>query len=937
MRHVLIVLALLLATSLQAQPLIYDVTYRSSVAEFLVLRSPNFDIIYQAGYEDEAAELARVLEQHMPPVSELVGHRGYLRMPVVLRGYNDNANGFVTVRPFKQEIDAVSIKGPGITSGFGSWIEAVGPHELVHALHADARPGGGIGTIIRPFAPDHARSINLAGPSGVSEGIAVWYESSHREGAGRLQHPLFIMKYRAAMAGRHWSLARMLERSSYTRPLDRHYIGGALYADDLAARDGFESFRRSRRMFYRLPFLGYGASMWWGNREAPYQTGARLREAWAAAERDRLATEGPFDVPEPLWSDPGTVIVAPRWLSSDAIIVHARGYALRPGFYRVQARSGTRDLLRHTGLAEETPFFVDPDEQQVLFSRYQPDVLPTGAALAGAFQLDLESGASRAVAPRSRVHGPVMLASGEVIALQNEGQLSRIVRVENDGSISDLGIEPGIFRQLAPRPATHDLAVLTNVNGQEGVMMVNPANPDGSLRPWLFLDEFPIYDISWSDDGRYLVFSGASSDVANVYAYDVEDEAILQLTNARFGAYHGALSPDNERLAYVHYRHERHELAVTPAHFERVVDVERIEPVSGRELPPDTAIEQAGPYRAARYLAPRLLSPVVIVDDDVLRSGEVSLGAGFGVSAEGVDPLNRWAYGGQAYYRKRSIWGSAGVSYGGWPVTPTVRAFREPTTVLARFDDGSTGRIGRERRGAGISMSLPLTLASNIFTTRAGIGLNASFEQERLFDDDGNTLRTPLQNSDWRDLATVRPSAFITYRVQSNLRDLAPNTGLVATAASRYDVWDELDRPARSLISRLFAYVPVLKDVNGTVQLDAGVLTQNARGGMETSLFLPRGFQNRYLGEGTFARAGLEVIQPLAFVDDGSVLLPFYLKATYGYAAVEGLRAIDGAGDEFGSLTVGLGMRARVFHVTDLDIRWGITIRSDAGIRQSWR
>ncbi|MFW5955460.1 MAG: TolB family protein [Rhodothermales bacterium] len=929
MRGLLLLIVLLVAGNVYGQPILYEVAYRPSGARFLVYETPHFDLIYQRGFEREAYDLGTVLETHLEAVATLVGHRGSLRMPVVVPGYNDNANGFVTVAPFKQEIDAISLKGPVITSRFRTWMEAVGPHELVHALHADARRGGGIGSILRPFAPDQSRALNLGGPSGVNEGVAVWYESSFREGAGRLQHPYVHMKYRAAMAVKPWSLSQMLERPAFTRPFDRHYIGGGFYAVYLATLDDFESFRRARRMFYRFPFLGYGAAMWFGNGEAPASTGRKIRRAATLAERRRQTEEGPFDMPVPLISESGTVHQSPQWLDDETIVVHSRGYALRPGFYAVDARSGERRLLSSDWIANETTFHVSPGSHTITFSRYVPDVLPSGAARASTFRFDPETGDRRTIGSRTRTHAPVSLADGSVLALENDGQFSRIVRLTPDPVALAYHGERQ-FRQIAPRPGTDQLAVLANVAGEEGVLMGRLSDEALQLDPWLFLHDMPIYHIDWSDDGRYLVFTAADGDRSNVFALDTADDSIYRLTNARYGALQGSMSPSNARFAYVHYRHERYELVSEPVRLDTPARANRVEPspISYSDTPPEL---KTRPYRAWRYLAPRLFSPVVLLDEDVINRGDVELGPGVGLSVGSVDPLNRWSYGGQAYYRKESIWGSASLAYGGTALTPELRVYREPSTVLVRLSDGSISRVGRERRGLGATASLPLTLDSNVFSTRAGLAFAADYHQERLFDNDGRSIRTS------HNLISLRPSAYLAYRLQANLRDLAPNTGLLLTTSSRLDLWDEHGPPARSVTARLFAYLPLLKDVNGTVQLDTGLLVQNERGGMTADFFLPRGFRDRYLGEGSFVRSGIVIMQPLTFVDDGLILLPIFLKSIYVHGVAEGLRSLEGRSQRFGSVTAGLGLRLRLFHQTDIELRWGVTLRSDARIRQVWR
>lgn len=928
----LVGLFLAIDSSLAQTPTLYDVEYRPMSAQYLTFSTRHFDIIYQEGFEAEARELAWRLEQNVAEIGAMVGHRGGLRMPVVLNGYDDRPNGFVTVRPFKQEIDAVAIKGPEITSRYESWIEAVGPHELVHAMHADARTGFGIGMFVRPLAPDYARALNLGGPSGVNEGVAVLYESSVRPGAGRLNHPHFTMKYRAAVAGNHWSLARMLERPSYSRPFDRHYVGGAFYAMRLSEQDDLESFRRARQFFYQWPFLGYGVAMWYGNREFPATFGAEMRFEHRQAELDRQYEQGPFDEPEVLFSEVGTSVVRPHAVADGSIVFHGRGYHRRAGFYRLD-ETGEASLMAYAVLSGDEHFVVE-DDGSISFARQVFDVLPTGASTAEAFLVRPGERRHRRITNDARVHAPVRMPDGRSVALQNAGQFSRVVRIGVDGEVEVLA-EPSrvLFRTIDLAPDGRSLAMVANVGTSEGV--VRGAIDDAgnlTLDPSLFFDDLPIYDARFSPDGEMLVLT-AGADVSNIYAFDLESERLYQLTNVRYGALGGTLSADGRDVVFVNYNHEQYDLARLPVQFGREVDVEfRTVGFDESEVAWERMAVDIQPYRAGGRLFPRMLAPFVIADDDVVNQDGVSLGVGFGLSAEGVDPLNRWSYAVQPYYQKREVWGSASLTTGRVPFFPTLRAFREPSTVTARFDDGSTGLVGREQRGAGLSVGLPLLIHSNVFTTRAGLSLSADVLQERLFDDDRTTL------DPFRTTATLRPSAFLTYRIQSNIRDLIPNTGTVISLGTRYDVWHEDARPTQTLTARLFQYVPLMRAVGTGIRLDAGVTVQNEWARTSNVFFLPRGYRSAYLGEGTFARAGVEVVQPLSFVDDGMIILPIYVGATYLFGTAEVLQAISGPSNiDLQSATAGLGLRIRFAHTTDLDLRFGLTVRSDGSLRYSGR
>ena len=137
-------------------------------------------------------------------------------MPVVLNAYNDRSNGYVHTLPFRQEIEVPQIKGDILSAHYTSWMQAVVPHELVHAVQAQAGGRFGIGSVVNWIAPDLARSMNFALPPGLNEGAAVYYESRVQSHAGRLNDARFQMKIKAALASpRPWSLSQLLEAPAY--------------------------------------------------------------------------------------------------------------------------------------------------------------------------------------------------------------------------------------------------------------------------------------------------------------------------------------------------------------------------------------------------------------------------------------------------------------------------------------------------------------------------------------------------------------------------------------------------------------------------------------------------------------------------------------------------------------------------------------------------
>ena len=89
------------------------------------------------------------------------------------------------------------------------------------------------------------------------------------------------------------------------------------------------------------------------------------------------------------------------------------------------------------------------------------------------------------------------------------------------------------------------------------------------------------------------------------------------------------------------------------------------------------------------------------------------------------------------------------------------------------------------------------------------------------------------------------------------------------------------------------------------------------------------------LESGTFLRYGADVVQPLWFIDNGFLLVPFYAKALYTYGFAESIwrtahsenRASGGGA--LSAVGAGLGFQFRLFHLLDLDLRLGVAFNPE--------
>lgn len=941
---------------------IYNVMYRPSETEYTTYSGDHFDLIVQNGVEDTAWRIRRALEQTLEGTSDLVGASSAIQMPVVVDGYSDRSNGFVTPFPFKQEIEASSLRDDALVSRSSSWPALVGSHELVHAAQAEINAGFGYGAVARFFAPDVARATNLTAPQGLLEGVAVYRESHVEAGAGRLNAPLFNMKMQAAiLSDDPWSLTQMLEPPAYTQPFNRFYIGGA-HAFERWAEQGdttsTEFFHQATTLHNKFPFLGFGVGLWSGLGEWPGRISEHLQGVLRSAAQDELDRRRPFTDAERIAGRTGHNYRRPYWLDDNTVVAYLHGYDVRRGFYRIDTETGRRSLIRVQSITEDYTYSLSRDTSTLYASRYVPDPWVPTQDVAEAERVRLKDGAATQLTDGGRIFAPVEAPDGSLWAVQNDGAFTQWAAIEDRSSRSLTDFEQTRFKKIAPSPTGNTVAVLLNVEGTQRLYRVNHEWRDRvRLRPWLGLRDAIIYDISWGPEGRYLLFSADLGGTANIFVFDKQEREVRRLTNVKFGALEPALSPDRETVAFVEYRHERHELVRIPFRPQDAPIVDSTKVILGHVSPePPTRrveakqsrqLDGGRPYAAWRYLAPRMVYPTLAYDPDEADrpSGDrfEQLGLGVGVGLAGSDPLGRWRYEGDAYWQDGRVWGSATMESGRWLLRPSVTAFKTPETVPVRYEsDGQTrsGRLGFEERGLSLGAQVPIRVRSNVYQSAVSLSLAAEYRQTRYFGSALNALpgerATRLHR--WRDRVTLSPRAVWGHRLQRNPRDLVPNQGLAVRTAAEIDAWTKSVDASRALISEVDLYLPVSLETHTGVRLGAGVLTQNATSVMGTRQFVPRGYEELSLGGGSFVRLGGEVTQPLWYIDDGSTLVPFYAEALYGYGFGQTLTNLNTFDQTYSSVGVGLGFQFRLFYALEVDLQFGGALRLEPGdVDLVWR
>ncbi len=930
-----------------AQSDAYGVVYRPDAVNYRILKTDRFDYVYQKGTEEMVRRTAEAFAESWAGTDSLVGPvEKEFHVPVVINDFNDRSNGFVHTFPFRQEIEAPSIKSDPLIARASSWPAAVAPHELVHAAHAEVDGTVGIGSLIRPFAPDLARQLNLLAPRGLVEGVAVYRESHLEPGAGRLNAPLFQMKAKAAMTSDDpWSLTQMWEPPAYTQPFDRQYVGGAnafRYLVERGESVSAEAFQTSVTWHNRLPFVGHGIWLSLSTGQFPHQIRNDVQSALRQTFQADLDRRRPFTEETVVAGEDGLNHRRPYWIDDDTLVAYVHGYDVRPGFYRIDAETGDRTAIRVQELTEDRVYRLGRDTSALYAGRYVQDPFVPRQEIAEVERIDVRTGSATQVTKGGRAFSPAQGKNGILYAATNDGPFARWSVVTEQGTTKSLTPKaPRSVREIAPSPRTSTIALLINEDGRQGLYRTDaPVESPVEPSPWLALHDSVIYDLSWGPNGRYLLFSADLDGTPNVYAYDTDTDRVVQLTNVAFGALEPTLSPDRSTLAFVNYRHERFDLVRIPFRPDSATVVpdsliRRGEAPAGRprtDHPERDSVsldvDDARSYAAGKHLAPRMVYPTLHGEGDeepVLENLRSSpLGVGVGVGVQGADPLQRWAYRATSYWQTGRLWGEARLESGAWLLRPSVSLYDRAYSTLARDARGQRFTVPVEERGATMGFRLPVTLRSNVYQSHLQMSLDTQVRQTRLF---GDPLPEP---TDYRTRVTVRPEVAWRYRLQQNRRDVVPNTGLVLGGRAEIDAWTDERANGHGGLAQLDVYVPALRTLHTGVRVGVRALFQSREAVFNTGSFVPRGHSSvQQLPSGPFLQFEAEVTQPVWYIDEGVTLLPFYAKALSVYGFGETLGQVEQGRwrEAVSSVGGGLRLECRVFYGFDLDLRVGAAYR----------
>jgi len=573
------------------------------------VRTPHFRVIYPRGLDSAAQRTARQLEQvHEPGTASL----GVVPPPIsiVLQNQTTVSNAFVTFLPRHAEFFTTPQQGMGL--GTVDWLDGLVVHEYRHVGQFD-KARQGFGRVLHPLLGDGSLGVAAVGvPQWFFEGDAVGNETAlTRSGRGRI--PEFGVGLRAnRLAGRRFDYQKAVNGSLRDNVPD-WYVLGYFMTSYLKNHYGPDVWARVLDRYYRFPFYPFSFSD--GIRrttgltvEQLYgRTMADLDSTWQARQQGLTLTAARDFAARPERQGRPAVFTEyryPQYLTDSTVVATKTGLGDIAQLV-ILSRHGAERKLFTQGVVNN-PEMLSAAGGRVVWTEFRTDPRWGQRVYSELRILDVASGQLTRLR-QCRYAAPALSADGsQVVAVQTDSAYHHalVVLDARTGAVQQTVANPPNDFYLQPRWTADGriVAVVLRPAGKT-IILLDPAT--GQVR-----DLLPVANVNltnaqpWQD---YVLYNSPQSGIDNVYAVQLSSGRTFQVTSRPVGAYHAAVAPDGQHLAFHEFRADGSRVAEMP-----------LDPAAWVAVP-STTTDTQGTYAAslsAREPAARLIQPLMLARPD---------------------------------------------------------------------------------------------------------------------------------------------------------------------------------------------------------------------------------------------------------------------------------------------------------------------------------
>ncbi|WP_430459872.1 hypothetical protein ACQUQU_11715 [Thalassolituus sp. LLYu03] len=596
------------------------------------LESEHFDVHFSDGYQPMAQRALDIAEQVHTELVPFFGQAPDERTQMVLVDDFDYSNGWATPLPFVQiRLFASPPEEVAGLDHMDEWLHGLIRHEYVHILHLNMASRT-VTTLRNVFGNYPLLYPHLFTPSFFTEGLAVYLETNHDAGYGRLDSPFFAMQMKADVQAQGADDLNQVIVPLRDWPGGKHYVYGAYFWQFLA-----EQYGEARMRQYLKSYSGELIPWFFQNRKARQVFGKSFSTLWRDYQQWLAvrfsATEPPTSSQSLTTGSPAGGIGQPPLLPGRRQVTVADGADLlqvvnngedRPTLMRITPQAGGWQAQSLASLADVTDMDIAADGTLVV-SRLLSHA--DGRDLNDLFLWREQDGLTR-LTENSRLRKARWLPDGQsLIASRKELGLSELWQVGRDGSQQRLwrGATDVVLGEFDVSPDGQAL-VASVKRPQQGW---NLERFDLNRRQWQALTDTKASENApeFLPDGRIL-FSADYQGVYNLWVLTPESGRLERWSDETTGAFSPRWAAG--RVFYQAYTSEGYMLRClcqTPASAAPLA-VSQLADVQGRydypRVAPDPVASELSDYSPWPTLRPRYWFPLAGVDEHSVYAGAVT-------------------------------------------------------------------------------------------------------------------------------------------------------------------------------------------------------------------------------------------------------------------------------------------------------------------------
>jgi Tol biopolymer transport system component len=527
------------------------------------IETDHFRVYYYEDLEDVARRSAAIAEEAHRRLAAELGWEPRRITHLVVMDETDYAQGvtFVGARNLIR-IWAVGPEDGSVLEDFDDWLNLLITHEYTHLVHLDQTHG--FPRIINAIFGEIYHPVQVS-PSFLLEGYAV-YEESNLTTGGRVRSSMFDMYLRMAVLEDRFLRIDQVATATQEFPQGNvPYLYGQGFVAYLARRFGDQALARLAREMSD-DVIPYGI-----NRAFHRVTGHTLVELWDDWHRsletgyralaERLGEEGLTET-RPL-TDTGERVGPPRFGPDGRLVYYHQSTEASPSaIWTVDVESGRR--RRVTLTAGTAVVAASSDGRYLYYSR--SDRHEVVYRYLDLFRFDLSSGEEERLTDGARATAVDISPDGrQVVYTANRDRSSDLWIA--DAELSErrclVRSEPGdqVYSPRFSPDGRHVVVSRWLRGGYRDIQVVSI--DDGSVRP-IAHDRHLSSGPCFTPDSRWVVFSSDRTGIANLYAYDLRQDRIWQITNVVSGAYQPDVSPDGRQIVFVGFSSRGFDLHIVP-------------------------------------------------------------------------------------------------------------------------------------------------------------------------------------------------------------------------------------------------------------------------------------------------------------------------------------------------------------------------------------